>query len=288
MNFIGKKLKKKKNLLSISLKFRNCTLFNNNITKILDSFKIMKNLKNFYINFSENNLNDDFVTKICKNLNFENLVIFEILLNDTKITNSSYEKILQNLQKSQKIEILNIEIMNKEKPENIFNKNFFFIQKKNLLKLRLNFSYNILTNLGITNFSENLQNCQKLINLEIIFYETNLTFQKIEKIFFSISKLKNLNKIIINIARNNLCDNTLFFLNQILPNFIFLQNLELHLYGNKFCDEDYVDLLDVVSCLGLERFLFSIKEFLVNDKERVGELVMRKFGDLRIGDKIIC
>lgn len=114
MSFIGKKLKKKKNLLSLNLKFRNCTLFTYNIVEICESLKNMKNLQNFHFNFSENNLDDNFIEKLQKNLHVENLQIFELILNDTRITNKSFEKVLKSLKNAKNLQILNIEIMNKE------------------------------------------------------------------------------------------------------------------------------------------------------------------------------
>ena len=151
-----------------------------------------------------------------------------------------------------------------------------------------NLKSNIITNLAVENLSQNLGTLNSLICLELIFYQTNLTEFKLEKLILSICKIKNLNKLVINIARNDLNDNALIHFNSVLGNFVFLENLELHVYGNKFSKDIVLDLLDTVSCIGLKTFMLSIKEFVVNQNEQVHEEILDRFNTLNILNKVIC
>jgi hypothetical protein len=114
MNFVGDKLNQNKELISLNLKFNNCALFNYNTIKILNAFKTIKKLQNLQLNFSENNLDDFFVDELVKNLDSSNLQIFDFVFNETRISENAFEKILSIISRSENLQLLNIEIMNKE------------------------------------------------------------------------------------------------------------------------------------------------------------------------------
>ncbi len=151
-----------------------------------------------------------------------------------------------------------------------------------------NLKSNILTQTGINNLAFFLTNLESLICLELILYQTNLTESKIEKLTQAIASIKNLNKLVINLARNDLEDVALSHINTLFGNFAFLEHLEIHIYGNKFTKEIVLDFLDTVSCIGLKSFILSIKEFVVNRNEFIDDQVLRKFEALVIKDKEIC
>lgn len=77
-------------------------------------------------------------------------------------------------------------------------------------------------------------------------------------------------------------------LQKTLEKMASLSILELHLYGNNFCKESILSLLDSFREKSLKKFVFSIKEFEKEQDETVSLEVLEAFDSLDIEEKKLC
>lgn len=142
VKILGLNLPLKKDIESITIRMPDCCLFDHDVIKIIKTFSHFPKLKGIHLDFSINNVGDEFINCLLISLNQVKLLNIKLQLNDLRISSEGYEKIFQIIKKMplQKIESIDIEFMNKENPIKVLNKELFIAlkDKDEIVSFRLN------------------------------------------------------------------------------------------------------------------------------------------------------
>ena len=142
VRMLGLNLPLKKDIQSIAVRMPDCCLFDHDAIKIVKTFSNFPKLKGIYLDFSINNIGDEFVDCLVNSVKNVKLKNFKIQLNDVRMSPEGYEKLFKIVKKmsSQKIDSINIEFMNKENPIKISNEGLLdsLANKSKIGSFRLN------------------------------------------------------------------------------------------------------------------------------------------------------
>lgn len=118
VGFLAPNISKRTALEALTIKMANCTLSNHDALKLIASLKPLLSLQHLFLDFSNNNINDDLIDCVKANTQTHNLASIEIWLNDTNITINGIQQLLSIMKSCRPEHLRNVclELMSKENP----------------------------------------------------------------------------------------------------------------------------------------------------------------------------